>query len=337
MRSILLRSSTLRCGTATRPSRSEPASASIPRLASISTPTMSASCAPAQAVDTMARSGRRRGATIPGVSMNTSCASPSMAMPRRSARVVCTLCDTIVTLVPTNALISVDLPALGAPISATKPQRWSSAAIVGSAITAVRLDAFLRQHGGGGGLLGRALRAPDAFRCGVAGQLDRDAELRAVVGPLALDLAVGGRRQPAPLRPFLQNGLGVAQRPHRRAHALLPEAPDQGRCRLVAAVHIDRADQGLAHIGQDGDAVAPTRVALGSAKPDRLAKPDQARDIGAGFLAHQVGEPTGQLAFVRARKVTEQHVRDDQPQHVVTQEFKPLVARPAALARPCER
>ena len=45
-----------------------------------------------------------------------------------SARVVCTLCETIVTLVPTSALISVDLPTLGAPISATKPQRVADAA-----------------------------------------------------------------------------------------------------------------------------------------------------------------------------------------------------------------
>ena len=40
-----------------------------------------------------------------------------------SARVVCTFGVTIETLAPTSALISVDLPALGAPISATKPQR----------------------------------------------------------------------------------------------------------------------------------------------------------------------------------------------------------------------
>ena len=44
-------------------------------------------------------------------------------MPRISARVVCTLRETIVTLAPTSALTSVDLPTLGAPISATKPQR----------------------------------------------------------------------------------------------------------------------------------------------------------------------------------------------------------------------
>ncbi len=86
---------------------------------------MSASCAPAQAVVTMARSSRRFGAKMPGVSTKMSCAPFSIAMPRTGARVVCTLCDTIATLVPTSALTSVDLPTLVAPMSATKPQRVS--------------------------------------------------------------------------------------------------------------------------------------------------------------------------------------------------------------------
>ena len=46
-----------------------------------------------------------------------------MTMPRISARVVCTFFETMVTLEPTSALTSVDLPTFGAPISATKPQR----------------------------------------------------------------------------------------------------------------------------------------------------------------------------------------------------------------------
>ncbi len=60
---------------ATSPSRPRIASASssMPRLASISSATMSASCAPLQAIVTMARSSRRRGAKMPGVSMKTSC------------------------------------------------------------------------------------------------------------------------------------------------------------------------------------------------------------------------------------------------------------------------
>ena len=105
-------------------------SSSMPLRASISSTVRSASCAPPHAVVTMARSSRRLGAKIPGVSTKISCDAPSIAMPRTSMRVVCTLCETIETLEPTSALMSVDLPALGAPISATKPQRVSSPAAI---------------------------------------------------------------------------------------------------------------------------------------------------------------------------------------------------------------
>src|SRR3954447_2985013 len=108
----------------------------------------------------MARSSRRRGAKIPGVSRNTSWAWPSIAMPRKSVRVVCTLGVTIATLLPTSALISVDLPAFGAPISATKPQRVPSCE---SSIETFRLHALALEHGGGGGLLGHPLGAAETF------------------------------------------------------------------------------------------------------------------------------------------------------------------------------
>ena len=71
----------------------------------------------------MARSRRRRGAKMPGVSMNTSWLAPSMAMPRTGIRVVCTLWLTMLTLAPTRVLTSVDLPAFGAPMMAMKPKR----------------------------------------------------------------------------------------------------------------------------------------------------------------------------------------------------------------------
>ena len=71
-----------------------------------------------------------------------------------SARVVCTFGVTIEILAPTSALSSVDLPAFGAPISATKPQRVAWLRARRSAIDAVGLDALARHHGGGGGLLG---------------------------------------------------------------------------------------------------------------------------------------------------------------------------------------
>src|SRR5712691_8025659 len=145
---------------------------------------------------------------MPGVSTNTSCAWPSIAMPRSSVRVVCTLWETIATLAPTSALISVDLPTLGAPISAMKPQRRpADAPVAGSAIEAFPLDALAGEHGGGGGLLGGPLGAAEPFRRRPIGKLDRDPEFGVMMGPLALDLAIGGRREAARLRPFLQHGL----------------------------------------------------------------------------------------------------------------------------------
>ncbi len=49
--------------------------------------------------------------------------SPRAVMPRTRNRVVCCFGVTMLTLAPTMALTRVDFPALGAPMTATKPQR----------------------------------------------------------------------------------------------------------------------------------------------------------------------------------------------------------------------
>src|ERR1700709_1053216 len=106
----------------------------------------------------MARSSRRFGEKMPGVSTRMICGLFSITMPRISARVVCTLRETIVTLEPTNALTSVDLPTLGAPISATKPQAVPTER---STVIAAAANAFTFDHHRGCNLLGRALAAAD--------------------------------------------------------------------------------------------------------------------------------------------------------------------------------
>src|SRR4029078_12406872 len=125
----------------------------------------------------------------------------------------------MVIWVPTSALISFDLPTFGAPISAMNPQRRSS---LGSAIEPFRAHSLAREHGRRRSVCGGAFGAPETFGGLAVRQFDRDAELRIMVRTLALDFAIGRRRQPACLRPFLQHGLGIAQWPRRRAHALLP-------------------------------------------------------------------------------------------------------------------
>src|SRR3974390_206141 len=190
-KSILLRIRIFGRLTSASRARIASASSSIPLRASISTPTRSASCAPLQAVVTMARSSRRFGAKMPGVSTKISCALPSNAMPRIIARVVCTLCETIVTLEPTRALSKVDLPALGAPIRATNPQRVSIAPA--SAIKLVHRDADAWEHGGGGGLLGGAFGGAEPLGRRAIGQHYRDAELRVLMRSGARKFAIGGR------------------------------------------------------------------------------------------------------------------------------------------------
>src|SRR5437763_6585255 len=203
----------------------------MPALASSSTQTRSASCAPLHAVDTIARSSRRLGEKMPGVSTRMICALFSMTMPRISARVVCTLRETIVTLEPTSALTSVDLPTLGAPISATKPQRVAAGAASPDDSTVIAAaDAFALDHHGGRELFGCALGTADAFGRLQARQIDGDAELRVVMRPGALDLAINRRRHALALRPLLQHRLGIAQRPARLAHPLSPVALDELRC-----------------------------------------------------------------------------------------------------------
>src|SRR5690606_10900356 len=54
-------------------------------------------------------------------------------MPRTGARLLSTLCVTTETLVPTSWLTSVDFPAFGASIKATKPERVSPASFSPSA------------------------------------------------------------------------------------------------------------------------------------------------------------------------------------------------------------
>src|SRR5690349_7366353 len=103
----------------------------------------------------------------------------------------------MVTLEPTNALISVDLPAFGAPIRATKPQRVSEAE---SAIQLVRRNAHPLQHSGGGVLLGRPLGAAQALGRRPVGQRLRHTEFGIVMRSRARELTVGWRRQSARLR-----------------------------------------------------------------------------------------------------------------------------------------
>src|SRR6202007_1456796 len=179
-------------------------------------------------------------------------------MPRISARVVCTLRETMLTFSPTSALTSVDLPTLGAPIRATKPQRVAAAIPFASSAFIFAAD-FAGKHRQRGALFRRALAAADALRGLQARQVDGNPELRVVMRPGALDLAINRSGQRPRLRPFLQRGLGVAHRPAVLVHPLGPVPLDEGGRRRIAAVEIDRADYGFADVAEDRLAPPPPR------------------------------------------------------------------------------
>src|SRR4051812_48601187 len=212
IRSILLRIRTLGRRISGSLARMASPSSSRPRRQSIRSATTSASPAPPQAEVTMARSSRRFGAKMPGVSTKMICDGPSSAMPRTSVRVVCTLRETIDTFEPTKLLSSVDLPAFGAPIRATKPHRvaslgtdWASGSSDIRGLASLLLpDPLAYEDLLGRVLLGGAFRAACSDR--LLGPLHprRHLEARGVVEPRALDHDIDWGRPSQPLGPFLK-------------------------------------------------------------------------------------------------------------------------------------
>src|SRR5258707_654896 len=274
------------------------------RAASTSSTVASASAAPAQAAATIARSSRRRGAKIPGVSTKISWDCPSIAIPNSRVRVVCTFGVTIASLCPTSWFNSVDLPAFGAPISATKPQRVSLSlsriageggersepgkgdcdeSFAGPSPTArfrersplsrgageefgsrcslllrgIRLamrrrwDCQALQERCRGGGFGGALRGGGGGRFLEPGNAGCHGEAQRVVGSAGRGQLVVRQWQAAPLRPFLQGGLGIARRPVHLGDQRVPEALDECESRGKPAIEIDRGDYRLAGIRED--------------------------------------------------------------------------------------
>src|SRR5215510_190289 len=163
----------------------------------------------------------------------------------------------MLTFDPTSAFNNVDLPALGAPMSAMKPQRVGS-----SAIKLVRRHADAGKHHSGGGLLGGAFRAADTFSWRPVRQHDGDAKFRIVMGSRSREFAIVRGWQAARLRPFLQYCFWIAQWPQRLEHPLFPEAGDQLIGRIVAAIDEHRTDKRLAHVRQYRDSTPAARMRL---------------------------------------------------------------------------
>ena len=295
--------------------------------------TTSASPAPPQAASTMARSSRRRGAKMPGVSMKTSWLSPSMAMPRIGMRVVCTLRLTIDTLAPTSALTSVDLPALGAPMTATKPQRVSGAAAACSAIRLAPPHAFAREQRGGSRLLGGALACALAARRLPARDAHLGGEARRVIGSLRARSprsAAASGPGPAPI-PAARTWHRRRRRACRRAWLPTVRAHDRrAPCRIPPRGRRRRAGPRRHRRGSCPCRGRRCRPRCRT-RPGPAPRSSARATVGAGAAAHETVVAARKLAFAGGRIDLAQQLGDREPQHTIAQELQALVV--AALGR----
>src|SRR5690242_20069055 len=285
---------------------------------------------------------------MPGVSTRMTCDLPISAMPRTGPRVVCALWVTIETLAPTSALVSVDLPLFGAPISATKPQRVFSSPVALPAGLLLRSrpalalaimrgppDPFAQQHGECCRLLrGALIGALTALGCHAV-DLHFGSEARRMVWPLAGDLEITRERQAPSLRPFLQHGFRVGRSRLELAQMRFPEAAHYNAGGIEAGIGEDRPEHGLAGIGEDRLLAAPTAQSLAAAHQDEIAKPPGLGYLGAGFGADQMIEPAGKLALVCVRKLVGEKLGNGEAEHAVAEELEAFIVlvRLAARAR----
>ena len=249
----------------------------------------------------MARSSRRRGEKIPGVSTKMSWACP----PWRCRAAGCAWSAPWADDRDLAADQRVDQRRL-AGVGGADQRDKAAARAAGRWARPLShrgdlFDALALKHGLGSGLFGGTLGAADSLGSLALWAAHGYAELRIVVRSGAFDLAVGRRRQAALLRPFLQYGLRVAQRPRRRAHPFAPEPFHQlggcgsrrrGRPRPPGP---RRRRRGSRRAGARRRS-PPRRRAEGRAEFDR------ARHVGAG-LASARDRPAG--ATIRPRRPSE--------------------------------
>src|SRR5262245_43640379 len=95
----------------------------------------------------------------PGVSMNTAWSLPRLSTPSTRCRVVCGLSVTMLSFSPTSAFSRVDLPTLGRPTIATKPQRPAAVSIL--------LTGQYQEHGRSGFLFRSAAARSKTGRVGI--------------------------------------------------------------------------------------------------------------------------------------------------------------------------
>ena len=213
-------------------------------------------------------------------------------MPRIRRRVVCTLGETIDTLVPTRRFSKVDLPTFGAPRMAMKPQRVG---LDGFSVMPLRSELRRASSCSAAACSAARLEPPVA-----SPKRDRRARPRSRTWARARaggpGHAVLGQAEPAALRPLLQGGLGVTRRADHGFQARLDAAAHDGGRRLPAAVEVDGAHQPRGHPpGFPGRSRPPASSSLRATSSQAPRPSSRAASASAGSPPARTGGTSGCL------------------------------------------
>ena len=158
-------------------------------------------------------------------------------------------------------------------------------------------------------------------------------KVRRMIGPARRDQLVGGQRQSAPLRPFLQRRFRVARRHCHLGSQRCPEPLDEGLRRRQPAIEIDRRDHRLHNIGEDPGIARGAGGRLGRRQPQMAIEPDPGGDPRQRVAAHQMGKPPRQRPLLLMPEAAPQEIGDDQAKHPVAEEFEPFIAAGISAGR----
>jgi hypothetical protein len=132
---------------------------------------------------------------------------------------------------------------------------------------------------------------------------------------------------------LLKRGLPVQARaqPGRARDHRVEQPVHQPVGHVQALVQVDRADDRLEGVREDGRLVPAPGALLALAQAHVGPELEPAGDAGQGPHVDHRGAQLGQLALGQVGILPEEGVRHDQAEHRVAQELQPLVGRQAAV------
>ena len=321
-----------------RPARMVSVSRSMPRRASTTSTRRSASSTLRQAARTMACSRRRPGAGVkmPGVSTNTSCASPRMVIPRTRRRVVWTLDGHDRDLGADQTIEQrrlADVRRAQDRDEAATGRGWlahgcSDLGRPGAPAAARRRPARRPAW---------SCRSPSPWRRRRARPRSRRSARGAARTSWSLDRRAGRARgsgstpEARSWRPAAARACSARRGSQWARMNDLRRPPSRHRDRAHRSAPPGRPRESPDWSGRR----PPPRCGRGSSQ---LADPELCGDLGQGFAPHQAGLPLRQGTLALVGKPVEQQLGDHDIQDPIAQELETLVAAldpPARAGRRC--